>query len=83
MDTQTLREHLHQYIERADDAHLDAIFQIAEKDKSVNDSQYPWLTDEVLQMLEERRAEYLNGKGTSYTLEEFKERLQKRKDGNV
>jgi hypothetical protein len=76
MDTQTLREELHQYIERADEAHLAAIFQIAEKDKSVIDTKRPWLTEEVLQQLEESSIQYHRKEGTWYTAEESIQRLR-------
>jgi hypothetical protein len=61
-----IREQLHNYIDRADQRHLQAIFTLLEKE--INDGrQYD---KETAQMLLERRNNHLNGASKSYTAKE-------------
>lgn len=66
MDTAIIKEQLHEYIERADNKHVQAIYTLLEKE--IADShQYD---DATITMLNKRREDYLSGTSKSYTREE-------------
>lgn len=73
MNTSTLREQLHQYIDDADDDKIAAIFTILRSDIS-NTTAY---TDEELKTFYERREKYLSGNTTTYSAEEALEYIRK------
>ena len=74
MDSAAIRTKLHEYIERADDRHLEAMYVLLES-KPVTAYEYD---EDTLQMVSERREEYL--RGTSETLTAV-ESLAKVRDG--
>jgi len=57
MNTSTIRQQLHQYIEDADDKTVEAIFTILKADMA-HTAQY---SDDELKMFYERRTQYLDG----------------------
>ncbi|KAA5534808.1 hypothetical protein F0919_09375 [Taibaiella lutea] len=64
MDTAMIKEQLHNYIERADDKHLEAIYVLLEKEID---------TDALRkELIQKERAKYLNGEEKSYSPEEVK-----------
>lgn len=73
MNTSTLREQLHQYIDDADDEKIAAIFTILRSDIS-NTTVY---TDEQLKTFYERREKHLSGNTTTYSAEEANEYIRK------
>ena len=74
MDTATIRQQLHNYLEIADDKKVKALFTIIEKDIQENDFQYP---EELKNELDKRHAEYKNGTAEIITAVESKKRIQK------
>jgi hypothetical protein len=66
MDAVAIKERLHQYIERADSKHLEAIYVLVEKELEPS---YEY-TAATLEMLYQRRDSHLNGQSLSYTLED-------------
>lgn len=65
MNTSTLRQQLHRYIDEVDDKKIEAIFTILQPD--IDRASY---TNEELQMFYERRNKYLSGGTTTYSAEE-------------
>ncbi len=66
MNTAVIREQLHEYIEHADDKHVEAIYVLLEKEIGAS-HQYDEAT---LAMFHKRREDHLNSNSTSYTPEE-------------
>jgi hypothetical protein len=65
MNTASIRSRLHEYIERADDRHLEAIYVLLEgAGESVTYDQA------TLEMFHQRREAHLAGESKSYTAEE-------------
>ena len=78
MSAAEIKQHLYKAIEEIDDEDfLQAVYTIVAS-KAAQGEEYE-LTAEQLNMLEERRAQYLRGEGKSYTWDEVKERLKNRK----
>ncbi len=74
MDTATIRQHLHNYLEVADDKKIKAIYTIIEKDIEENDFEYP---EELKNELDKRYSEYKNGRTEIVTSLESKKRIEK------
>jgi hypothetical protein len=74
MDTTTIRQQLHNYLEVADDKKVKAIYTIIEKDIQENDFEYP---GELKNELDKRHAEYKNGTAEMITAAESKKRIKK------
>ncbi len=74
MDTATIRQQLHNYLEVADDKKVKAIYTIIEKDIQENDFEYP---DELKNELDKRYAEYKKGTAEMITASESKKRIDK------
>ncbi len=73
----SIKEKLHQRIEGIDDEKmLEALYVVTggyrKEDEDIDSS------DEVVKELEKREADHLAGKTASYSLEEFKSRINKR-----
>ena len=66
MDTVMIKGRLHEYIERADDKHLEAIYILLEKEITTS-YQYDKAS---LDMLYARRDNHLKGQSKSYTAKE-------------
>lgn len=66
MSTTELRGKLHEYIDTADDRHIEAIYLLLEQAISANHT----YDAETMQQLHERRCNHLEGKSKSYTPEE-------------
>ncbi len=65
MKATELREKLHQYIDKLDEARLDEIYKIIEEE----DIAWQYSAEDI-QMFYQRRSSYLNGEGKNYTMEE-------------
>ena len=74
MDTSTIRQHLHNYLEVADDKKIIAIYTIIEKDIKENDFVY---SDELKTELDKRYREYKNGSAEMITASDSKKRIAK------
>lgn len=73
MNTSTIRQQLHQYIDKADDNTIQAIFTILKSDIA-GKSAY---SDEELKMFYERREKYLSGNSATWSAEESHEYIRK------
>ncbi len=73
MTKSELREKLHEYINIADDRHLEAIYILLEKE--INSGYV--LDEKIVQELNRREQEYLDGAGESYAAEESVEMIRK------
>ena len=77
MEVEILREKLHEYISRADEQHLTAIYVLVEdKIPEHKDEVY---TEEVMNMIYERRENHRKGLSKSYTAEESISMIKKYK----
>ncbi len=65
MKATELREKLHQYIDKLDEARLDEIYKIIEEE----DIAWQYSAEDI-KMFYQRRSSYLNGEGKNYTMEE-------------
>lgn len=74
MDTSTIRRHLHNYLEVADDKKIKALYTIIENDIKENDFVY---SDELKAELDKRYAEYANGPAEMNTASDSKKRIEK------
>lgn len=74
MDTATIRQHLHNYLEVADDKKIKAIYTIIEKDIQEIEFKYP---DELKNELDKRYSEYKTGTAEMVTASESKKRIEK------
>ncbi|MDQ6756444.1 MAG: addiction module protein [Bacteroidota bacterium] len=75
MDTETVKEEIHQLINNIDDIEFLKAVQTIISSKIQSESEENFLTGEEIQILEERQADYLSGKSKTYTWEEVKSRL--------
>ncbi len=78
MSVTEIKKHLYKAIEEIDDeAFLQAVYTIisSRKEQGVTYE----LSDEQLQMLEERREKYLKGEGGTHSWDEVKDRIRKKK----
>jgi hypothetical protein len=78
MSVTEIKKHLYKAIEEIDDeAFLQAVYTIisSRKEQGVTYE----LSDEQLQILEERREKYMKGEGGTYTWDEVKDRIRKKK----
>jgi len=64
MNTTTIKERLHEYIDHADDKHLEAIYLLLGLEADVGTRRNA--------LIREERAKYLNGEGKSFSPEEVK-----------
>jgi|BarGraIncu00222A_1022003.scaffolds.fasta_scaffold296358_2 hypothetical protein len=76
MDTETVKEEIHQLINNIDDIEFLKAVQTIISAKIQDDSEENNLTDEEIQILKEREENYLSGKTKTYTWEEVKSRLK-------
>ena len=74
MNTTSIRQKLHNYLEVADDKKLKAIYTIVEDAIQESEVEY---TDEFKAELDRRYTAYLNGTEKTITAEESKERIMK------
>ena len=74
MDTATIRQQLHNYLEIADDKKVKAIYTIIEKDIQGNDFEYP---EGLKNELDKRYREYKNGTAEMIKSSESKKRIEK------
>ena len=75
MNTAAIRNKLHEYIERADDRHLEAIYVLLEN------APEPTLTYDqaTLEIFHQRRNAHLAGQSKSFTAEESLELIRRNK----
>lgn len=66
MNTAAIREQLHEYIDHADDRHLEAIYVLLERDINAANEYDP----ATLAMFYQRRENHIKGTSKSYTPEE-------------
>ena len=77
MDTATIRQQLHEYIEQVDDKKARGLYMLVEED--IN-NQHIKFSDEQLAFLNEEYESYLKGDGKTYSREEAMDIIrQKRK----
>jgi len=76
MDTETVKEEIHQLINNIDDIEFLKAVQTIISAKIQDDPEENNLTDEEIQILKEREENYLSGKTKTYTWEEVKSRLK-------
>ena len=74
MDTTTITQQLHNYLEVADDKKIKALYTITEKDIHENDFVY---SDELKDELDKRYLEYKNGTAEMINASESKKRIEK------
>ncbi len=74
MNTTSIRQKLHNYLEVADDKKLKAIYTIVEDAIQESEVEY---TDEFKAELDRRFTAYSNGTEKTFTAEESKERIMK------
>ena len=74
MDTVTIRQQLHNYLEVADDKKINALYTIIEKDIQESEFEYP---DELKNELDKRYSEYKNDSTEMVTASESKKRIEK------
>lgn len=74
MSTTTLRQKLHSYLEIADDKKVKAIYAIMENDIEQSAMEY---TTEIKNELDNRYADYKDGKAKIVTAEESRKKIQK------
>ncbi len=72
MTDTAVKEKLHDYIEHADAKKLKVFYSFVENEMEQNDNIFD---DEMMRVLDERRANYLSGKSKASSLEETMERL--------
>ena len=65
MKATELREKLHQYIDKLDEARLDEVYKIIEEE----DIAWQYSAEDI-KMFYQRRLSYLNGEGKNYKVEE-------------
>ena len=75
MESASLRERLHEYIDKADERKLSAIYVLIEDELE----EKPVYTKETILMLHERRNNNLNGISKSYTSQESIELIRETK----
>jgi hypothetical protein len=65
MESEKLRQKLHQYIDSLDAVSLDEVYKI------IGEEDIPWkYSAEDIAMFYQRRTAYLNGEGRNYTMDE-------------
>jgi hypothetical protein len=72
METGSLRQKLHQYIDQGDDKLLKLMYAVAKEYNEDDDFEYHF-TDEEVKLFEERTAKRLNGESQIYSWKEAKE----------
>ncbi len=77
MTTATMRKELIAYLEDADERKIKGLYSLLED--NIHDKASLDLTTEQLNFLNEERRKHLNGEGISYSLEESRELIRKRK----
>ena len=77
MEVEVLKERLHEYINAADEQHLTAIYVLAE-DKIPEHTEEIY-TEEVMNMIYQRREDHRKGLSKSYTAEESINSIKKHK----
>ena len=81
MNTATIRQQLHNYLEVADDKKINALYTIIEREIQDTEFEYP---DGLKNELDKRYAEYKNGTAKMVTSSQSKKRIEKiLKDGKV
>lgn len=75
MNTTTIRQQLHHFLEVATDKKINAIYTIFENDIQENDVDY---SDELKNELDERQAAYKNGSAKVISAKESQERIQQK-----
>ena len=73
MDTVTIRQQLHNYLEVADDKKINALYTIIEKDIQESEFEYP---DELKNELDKRYSEYKNDSVEMVPSSENKKRIE-------
>jgi len=77
MTTTLKREKLQQYIKRADEKKLNAIFTILESE--IQESVNWWEDDDFVKKLDEEFLEWKSGRDKGYSLEEIRNTIQRQK----
>lgn len=74
MDTATIRQQLHNYLEVADDKKINALYTIIEKEIQDTEFEFP---ESLKKELDKRHAEYKNGTAKMVTASQSKKRIEK------
>lgn len=74
MNTATIRQQLHNYLEVADDKKINALYTIIEKEIRETEFEYP---QELKNELDSRYTEYKNGGAKMVTASQSKTRIEK------
>lgn len=74
MQTISIRERLHQYIDKSDDKLLKLLYALAKEYNEDDDFEYEF-TAEDMQLFDERREKRLTGESKTYTWPEAKEMI--------
>ena len=74
MDTATIRQQLHNYLEVANDKKIKAIYTIIERDIKEREFEYP---DELKDALDKRYSEYKKGTAEMVTASDSQKRIEK------
>ncbi len=74
MNTATIRQQLHNYLEVADDKKINALYTIIEKEIQEKEFEYP---ENLKNELDKRYAAYKNGSAKMVTASQSKKRIEK------
>ncbi|HEV8081428.1 MAG TPA: hypothetical protein VGP43_11985 [Chitinophagaceae bacterium] len=74
MNTATIRQQLHNYLEVADDKKINALYTIIEKEIQEKEFEYP---ENLKNELDKRYAAYKNGSEKMVTASQSKKRIEK------
>ena len=72
MDTATIRQKLHQYVEQGDEKLLKLMYAIAKQYNEEDDFEYEF-SEEDVRIFEQRRQKRLSGESKTYNWEEAKD----------
>ena len=78
MEQASMRQKLHQYIDKGDDKLLKLMYAVAREYNEDDDIEYQF-TDEEIKLFEERRAKRLSGESKTYSWKEAKEIITNQK----
>ncbi len=77
MTTLAMKTHIADYLAAANDAQIEKLYALLQEDNSTANASE--LSNDQLAILDVERRRYLNGEGNSYSWEQVKEMIRKRK----
>ncbi|MEO6850692.1 MAG: hypothetical protein ABI203_06475 [Mucilaginibacter sp.] len=78
MQTTSIRQKLHQYIDNSDEKLLKLMFVLAKEYNEDDDFEYEFSAEDI-KVFDERRSKRLNGESNTYTWQETKEIIKGKK----